>query len=78
MIEFNNEKVERIERYIIAAFALALIIWTFFGSTLTWNGVEQPQWLAGIVGVTFMTLLVAVAYGAAWGLHWLINAGWKK
>ena len=66
------------ENYFIAILAVALAVYTFFGTTMTINGVAQAQWLAGITGVAFMAVMIGIAYGAAWGLNWLINAGWKK
>ena len=72
------EKIIKFEKYFIYALSIALAIWTFFGTTMTWNGIEQPQWLAGLCGVGFMSLMVGVAFGAAWLLNWVFNAGWRK
>lgn len=74
----DYKQIEKYENYFIAIVSMIFAILIFFGTTLTWNGVEQPQWLAGIVGVTFMSAMIGLAYGAAWVLNWLLSAGWKK
>jgi len=74
----DYKQIEKYENYFIAIICTVFAVLIFFGTTLTWNGVVQPQWLAGIVGVTFMSAMFGVAFGAAWVLNWLINAGWRK
>jgi len=75
-MDFKN--FEKIENKIIIAFGIVLAVYIFFDTTMTVNGVAQPQWLAGITGVAFMATICVFAYGAAWVLNWLINAGWRK
>jgi len=67
------EKIGKIENYFIILLSIAFVVWTFFGTTMTINGVEQPQWLAGLCGVGFMSLMVGVAFGAAFGIAAFFN-----
>jgi len=66
---------------ILPAMYVILCVWTYFGSTVTIEGVTLPQHEAGVYGVVGLHVMGFIALVGGYALHWiteLISRLWQR
>ena len=58
---------------ILPAMYVIVCVWTYYGTTVTIEGIELPQHDAGIYGVIGLHVMAFVAGICAYLLHWIVE-----
>jgi hypothetical protein len=58
---------------LLPAIYVIVCVWTYFGTTVSIQGVELPQHDAGVYGVIGLHVMAFLATVGAYLLHWIVE-----
>ena len=65
--------LEKSKWVVLPALYVIVCVWTYYGTTVTIEGIELPQHDAGLYGVIGLHVMAFCATVGAYLLHWIVE-----